>query len=277
MGSKELPISAETIEKLPSTVRLICEAGTGYNNIDVATATKRGIYVCNCPAYSTDATAQLAVTFIMNFSCSLVKQQRMLASGVRDNFTKALQVPHFELSGKTLGIVGGNGSTGTRVAEIAITLGMRVLVSSRSSVAHNPAAKYATLEEVARESDFISIHVPMGEQTRGMFDLELFKKMKPEAYLINVSRGPIVKQDDLVTALQEGMIAGAAIDVQEVEPPPEDSPLYTLENLIMTPHIGWKRKETRQRLLDMVAANVQQYLWGNPINVVSAGVRVSRL
>lgn len=270
--TKELPVPKEVIEKLPDTVKLICEAGTGYNNIDLAVAKARGITVCNCPAYSTDSVAHLVISFVLNFSCSLVEQHRMLWKGDRSNFTKCLQVPHVELGGKVLGLIGGSGTIGGRTAEIAVVLGMKVLISSRTpKPSTNPNIQIVTVDELLQQSDFVSLHCPLTPETKHLIDMATLRKMKPTAYLINAARGPIVKEADLIEALQAKVIAGAALDVQDVEPPVPESPLYALAqegSLLLSPHIGWKRLETRQRLLDLVAGNVAAFVGGSPTNVV---------
>lgn len=263
--SKEIPVPGETIAQFPPCVRLIQEAGTGFNNIDLVAAKAKGITVCNCPAYSGDAVAQLVITFVLNLSCSLVPQMRMLVKGDRDNFTKRLKVPHFELGGKTLGLIGGSGNIGSKVAELARAMGMKVVITSRS-----PGPNVVPLEELLRTSDFVSLHCPMNSETKYVMNKNTFGIMKATAFLINTGRGGLVNEGELVEALQSGAIAGAALDVQETEPPPEESPLYTLDNVILTPHIGWKRLETRQRLMDIVADNVAAFLSGSPVNVVSA-------
>ncbi|CAE8643896.1 unnamed protein product [Polarella glacialis] len=261
---------ALVIAKFPDSVKLIAEAGTGYNNIDIQAARARGITVCNVPAYSNDAVAQLVVTFLLNFSCSMVPQQRMLMKGDKSNFTKHLQVPHFEAGGKTLGLIGGGGTIGSKVTEIALTLGLTILISSRNpKPSADPRVQIVTLDELLAQSDFISIHCPLTDATRHLIDTAALGKMKPSAFIINTARGAIVKEGDLIAALQAGTIAGAGLDVQDPEPPAEDSPLYTLDNVILTPHIGWRRLETRQRLMDMVAENVAAFLRGSPTNVVN--------
>eukprot|EP00928_Gymnodinium_smaydae_P010874 TRINITY_DN14098_c0_g1_i1.p1 TRINITY_DN14098_c0_g1~~TRINITY_DN14098_c0_g1_i1.p1 ORF type:complete len:374 (+),score=65.74 TRINITY_DN14098_c0_g1_i1:64-1185(+) len=268
--TKEIPVPGDIISKFPPEVRMICEAGTGFNNIDLEAARAKGIVVCNCPAYSSDAVAHLVITFVLNFSCSMVQQQRALCRGQRQNFTDCLQLPHFELTGKTLGLVGGSGGIGSQVADIATALGMKVLVSSRNpKPSSNPNVEVLSLEEMIPRCDFVSIHCPLTPQTKHLFDKAMLKKMKPTAYLINTARGPVIKEDDLIEVLKANGIAGAGLDVQDVEPPPDRSPLYTMENVILTPHIGWKRLETRQRLMDIVAANVAAYKQGSPVNVVS--------
>jgi len=263
--TKEIPVPGDVIARFPSSVRLIQEAGTGFNNIDLAAATAKGITVCNCPAYSSDAVAQLVVTFMLNFSCSLVPQMRMLSKGDRSNFTKCLQVPHFELQGKTLGLIGGSGGIGSKVAEIAAGLGLKVIITSRS-----PKPNAVPLEELLRTSDFVSLHCPLNAETKHIMNKATLQMMKPTAFLINTGRGALINEGDLIEALGNGTLAGAGLDVQDPEPPVPDSPLYTLENVILTPHIGWKRLETRQRLMDIVADNVAAFLQGNPVNVVSA-------
>ena len=267
--SKEVPVDVRT---LPSTVRLVCEAGTGYNNIDIAAAAARGITVCNVPTYSTDAVAQLVLTFLHSFSVGLVEQQKALASGDRGAFAKDFSgLKAFEmeeLSGKTIGLVGGTGAIGRRVATLVKALGMRVVVWSRSAKDEDGLWEAVSLEKLAETSDYVSIHCPLNDSTRGMIDASFISKMKPSARIINTARGAVINQPDLVAALQAGKIAGAALDVQYPEPPEDDSPLYTMKNVYLTPHIGWKRLETRQRLIDSVSENIARFLDGNPVNVI---------
>ena len=244
--TKEIPIRRELIESFPETVKLICEAGTGFNNIDLDAARTKGITVCNVPAYSTDAVATMVITFVLNFSSSLHLQQRALALGDHGHFAGAMSLPHFEVGGKVLGLVGGSGAIGSRVAAIAQALGMRVLVSSRSPRADAPYEMMADVGELLEKSDFISLHCPLNEQTRSLIDERALRRCKSTAYIINTARGAIINEADLIAALQSGTIAGAALDVQVQEPPPPDSPLYTLPNVMLTPHIGWQRLETRR-------------------------------
>jgi len=264
--TKEIAVPAEIISKFPDSVRLIQEAGTGFNNIALETAAERGITVCNCPSYSSDAVAHLVLAFILNFSCSLIPQMRMLQEGNRDSFTKGMRLKHFELGGKTLGLVGGSGGIGSKLAEIATTMGMKVIITSRSD---RPNA--VSLEELLRTSDFVSLHCPLNPETRHMINGERLRMMKPTAYLINTGRGSLVHEGDMIEALKSGVIAGAGLDVQEKEPPDADNELYTLPSVILTPHIGWKRTETRQRLMDIVADNIHAFWSGSPVNVVVAG------
>ncbi|HWI40672.1 MAG TPA: NAD(P)-dependent oxidoreductase [Verrucomicrobiae bacterium] len=267
--TKELPLERGVIEAFPPSVKLICEAGTGYNNIDVAAARERGITVCNVPGYSTGAVAQLAITLVLGLASSLAVQQRMLERRDLSNFHERLLVPHTEVAGKTLGVIGG-GSIATAVMKIARSLDMNILVCTRTAKNwEDPQIRAAALEELLAASDYVSIHCPLTPETRHLISSEKLKLMKPSACLVNTSRGAIVKEDDLVRALREGTIAGAALDVQDPEPPETASPLYAMDNVILTPHIGWKARETRQRLIGLTAANIESFSRGSAVNLVN--------
>jgi glycerate dehydrogenase len=245
---------------------------SGYNNIDVEAARRQGIVVCNVPSYSTDAVAQLVVTFMLNLSCSLVPLQRQLAAGDAVGWRCLGTLPHFELAGKTLGLIGGRGTIGSRVADIARVLGMKVLISSRSTAPDDSMRQdvdIVDMETLLCKSDFVSIHCPLSTSTRHLIGSEQLKMMKPSAYLINTARGAIIDEAALIKALHAGTIAGAGLDVQEVEPLPVQSPLIGMPNVILTPHIGWQRIESRQRLMDTVASNIKAFLAGSPMNVVN--------
>lgn len=267
--TKEMPVGRDVISQFPDSVKLICEAGTGYNNIDIVAAREKGILVCNVPTYSTEAVAQLAITFILNLSASLIQQQLMLQKKNFDNFTKYLQVPHFELQGKTLGIIGA-GAIGLHVTKIALTLGMEVLIYNPSPRTYDdPKVKFVSLETLLKESDFISLHCPLNENTKHLINKDSLQLVKPSAFIINTSRGGLIKEADLIEALQNKILAGAALDVQDPEPPAIDNPLFAMENVIMTPHIGWRRLESRQRLIELTAENIKAYLDGKAIHVVN--------
>ena len=265
--TKELVLTPEQVLALPDSVKLICEAGTGYNNIPLEAAKQKGVMVCNIPAYSTQRVAHTAIMLLLSLSSNMQKQQAMLARGDRSNFTRALQVSHTEVNGKTLGIVGA-GAIGRQVMKIARALDMNLLVHTRTPGQDGEGVRYCTLDEVLTQSDYISLHCPLSDATRHMIDAAAIEKMKPTACLINTSRGPLVDEAALIDALQKGRIAGAALDVQEVEPPAQDNLLYTLDNVILTPHMGWKGLETRQRLISMLGENIRAYLNGSPINRV---------
>lgn len=266
--TKEMPVSGELIRQFPESVKLICEAGTGYNNLDLTAAKEKGITVCNIPAYSSKRVAHTAIMMILNLSSSMQTQIAMIANGNHDNFTKNLQVPHVEVNGKTLGIIGA-GNIGREVIKIAKALDMNILVYTRTPKTDSDGIHYTDLETVLKNSDYISLHCPLTPQTHHIIDSKALSMMKPSAFLINTSRGALVDEPALIQALQNGTIAGAGLDVQETEPPVADNPLYTLPNVILTPHMGWKGLETRQRLVSILESNIKGFLNGNPVNVVS--------
>ena len=266
--TKELPVNAELLSQFPDTVKLIVEAGTGYNNIDLNAAKERGITVCNIPAYSTERVAHTVIMMILNFASTMQKQIGMLAKGDRSNFTKYLQVSHTEVNGKTLGVIGA-GHIGMEVIKVAKALGMNILVHTRTPKADGDGIRYVSLAELLENSDYITLHCPLNDQTKYIINKETIGKMKSSAVIVNTGRGPLINEADLCEALAAKRIAGAGLDVQEVEPPAEDSPLYTLDNVLITPHMGWKGLETRQRLVGIIRDNVQAFFKGEPINVVS--------
>ena len=240
--TKELPVGAELLSQFPESVELIIEAGTGYNNIDLDAARAKGITVCNIPAYSTERVAHTVIMMILNFASTMKQQIGMLAKGDRSNFTKYLQVSHTEVNGKTLGVVGA-GHIGMEVIKVAKALGMNILIHTRTPKADGDGIRYVSLDELLEHSDYITLHCPLNEQTKHMINKDTIAKMKSSAIIINTGRGALINEADLCEALAAKCIAGAGLDVQEVEPPAEDSPLYTLDNVIITPHMGWKGLE----------------------------------
>ena len=269
-------MTAEMIRAFSPSVKLICEAGTGYNNIDLIAAREKGIGVCNVPTYATEAMAHIAITMVMALSCSLVPQAKALAVNDRTYMQQCHlgSLAHFELSGKTLGLIGGLGTIGLRVAAIATALGMRVVASSRSAPLglRDDRVEVVSLEGLLSQSDFVSVHCPLNAHTKGLVDGAAIARMKPTAFVINTARGAIIDQPALVEALRAKRIAGAALDVfgeGSAPPPPlpDDSPLYGLDNVILTPHIGWQRLESRQRVVDMMVDNIAAYQRGEPCNI----------
>ncbi len=265
--TKELVLSPELVARFPDCVKLICEAGTGYNNIPLETARAKGITVCNIPAYSTQRVAQTAVMLMLNLASSMGKQIRMLSAGDRRNFTEHLMVPHVELNGKTLGVIGA-GNIGRCVIKIARALEMNVLVYTRTPRENEEGVTYTTLENVLTGSDFVSLHCPLTDKTRHLIDAKALDMMKRSAFLINTSRGALVDEPALIAALKAKRIAGAGLDVQEKEPPEADNPLYDMENVILTPHMGWKGMETRRRLVSIISEDIHGFFNGTPVNVV---------
>lgn len=267
--TKEMPLGSDLINKFPDSVELICEAGTGYNNIDIEAAKGKNISVCNLPGYSTEGVTQLVIGFILDLSSSISIQQNMIRQGNFNNFTKHLGVPHSEVKGKTLGVI-GSGSIGKQVIKVARALDMNILVYSRTLKQwDDDKIQNASLETLLKESDFVTIHCPLTEQTKHIINKDNLKIMKSSAFIINTGRGAIINEIDLIEALKKGLIAGAALDVQEVEPLSKESALFSMNNVILTPHIGWKCKESRQRLINYLASNIKVFIDGKPINIVS--------
>lgn len=265
--SKELPMSYADILGLPASVKLICEAGTGYNNIDLKACRERGIGVCNVPAYSSERVAHTAMMLLLNLSSEMQKQIAMLAKGDRRNFTDHLLVRHTEVNGKTLGVVGA-GHVGMKVVQIGLALDMKVLVASRSPKPMPEGAKQVSLEELLKEADYISLNCPLTPETKHLINKETIAKMKDGAAIINTGRGALIDEEALIEALRSGKISGAGLDVQETEPPAEDSPLYSLPNVILTPHMGWKGLETRARLVSILKDGIDGYRRGERVNRV---------
>lgn len=268
--TKELPLGKDLISQFPPSVKLICEAGTGYNNIDLPAAREKRITVCNVPGYSSEAVAHLVITYILNFSSSLIQRQIMVKQKNLSDFTQFVELPHFEVQNKTLGLIGGAGAIGREVIKLALVLGMKILIYSRTPRAwDNPSIRSVSLEGLLKQSDFITLHCPLTADTLHLINRKSLKLMKSSAFIINTARGAIINETDLIEALQAGEIAGAALDVQDPEPPEPTNPLFDMKNVILTPHIGWRRFESRQRLIKLMAGNIDSFIQEKLINVVN--------
>ncbi|GFH55115.1 glycerate dehydrogenase and hydroxypyruvate reductase-like protein [Chaetoceros tenuissimus] len=273
--TKEMEVPSQALEQFPPSVKLLCESGTGYNNIPVALAREKGMDVVNIPTYSNESVAHMVITYIMNFGAAMFDQARMLHNNDRRNFT-VFQHPIYEITNKTLGMIGGSGTIGTCVADVAIPLGMNIVISSRSGklpkghkYENHPKVKVVDFDDVFRLSDFVSINCPLNAETRHSVGAREIKLMKPTAFLINTARGAIINEKELIQCMKDRVIAGAGLDTQETEPPAEDSEIWNLDNVFLTPHIGWRRLETRQRLVDMTADNIEAYIRGETKNIVN--------
>jgi len=248
-------------------LKLICVAATGYNNIDTSAAKDKGIVVCNVKSYSTESVAQHTFALILALQNSLFENISEVRNG---NWSKSpiftmINHPFNEISGKKIGIL-GYGTIGKRVAEISKAFGMKVLIGKRPGVIYNDINRIE-FSELISESDIISIHTPLSDNTRNLFGLKVFKKMKKTAILINVARGGIVNENDLFNALSNQMIKAAAIDVCDHEPIEAGSKLPGLKNLLITPHIAWASVESRKRLIEGIANNIEIFLSGNSDNI----------
>jgi glycerate dehydrogenase len=245
---------------------------TGYNVVDVEAATERGITVTNIPGYSTSSVAQLTFALLLELCHHVQDHSRAARAGAWEQSRDFCfwNHPLIELEGKTMGII-GFGSIGQKVADLAAAFGMKVIGFSRtrSDHSHRTGFRWAGLEELLEESDVVSLHCPLNDDSRGMIHTDRLKKMKKTAFLINTARGPLVVEQDLAEALNQGIIAGAAVDVLSVEPPKEGNPLLTAQNCIITPHIAWATREARIRLMDIAVGNLKAFLAGKPVNVVT--------
>ena len=243
-------------------LKLICEAGTGMNNIDVKLCTERGVIVRNVAAYSTDSVAQTAWMHILNLVGRAFHYQDFVRSGAysRNPVHVDFKHPFIELAGKTLGIV-GMGAIGQKVALIGRAMGMEVIYYSTSGTSHCKDYPSVSLPELLEKADIISIHAPYNERTAGLIGYEELCRMKPTAYLVNTGRGGIAVEADLVRAVDEGRIAGIGIDVYQKEPLTLDHPyLHSKhpERILLTPHIAWYSREARARLAHEMAENIKK-------------------
>lgn len=270
--TNKTPLSADVLRQLKK-LKYIGLLSTGYNIVDCEEAKRLNIPVTNVPAYSTNAVAQLVFAFILEFASRAALHSDAVHAGEWAAcpdfcFTKA---PLWELEGKTIGII-GYGSIGRRVCSIAEAFGMKALIHTphpgRFPLSANAA--WASLDDMLAGSDIVTLHCPLTEKTQGMVSAEFLSKMRSGAILINTSRGPVVNEADLAHALNNGIIAGAGLDVLEKEPPNADSPILTAKNCLITPHIAWAAYETRQRLLGVVKNNLTSFLDGKAVNVVNS-------
>jgi glycerate dehydrogenase len=268
--TNKTPLTAETLAALPG-LRGVCVLATGVNVVDVAAARARGVVVSNIPAYSTASTAQHTIALLLELTNHVGRHDRAVHAGAwvnsRDfSFTLA---PLSELEGLRLGVV-GFGAIGRRVGEIAHALGMLVWAAGAERRAADPEwLERVSLERLFAESDVVTLHCPLSDTTRELVNAERLSSMRPSALLINASRGPLVNEGDLASALERDVIAGAALDVLSREPPTFDNPLLAAKNCIVTPHIAWLTLAARRRAMQITAGNVRGILTLAPQNVVS--------
>ena len=265
--TNKVPISRQILDACPD-IRLICVLATGYNIVDVNACKEKGIPVCNVPSYGTAAVAQFTLALMLEICHQIGHHNQAVHNGkwcASTNFC-FWDTPQMELGGKTLGII-GFGRIGQAVAKLAEAFGMRVLAYSRTS--KEQLANFVDLDTLLAESDFVSLHCPQFAETTGMVNAEFIGKMKDGSVLINTARGGLVDEQAFCDALISGKLSAAAVDVVSAEPMKQDNPLLNAPNCIITPHIAWAPKESRQRLLDCVVENIRCFLNGNPQNVVN--------
>lgn len=242
---------------------------TGYNNIDVEYCSKNGITVCNAGSYSTNAVAQHTFALILEHFTNVGKYNEFCHNG---GWQTAQTFSPFvfnlnELADKTIGIV-GFGAIGQAVAKIALAFNMNVLAYNRSQKTYD-GVSFVDMDTLLNNSDIVTVHCPLNSESENMFNKDTFAKMKQGAFFVNTARGGVMNEQDLIDALENGHLSGAAIDVLSVEPMSKNSNLPNTKNLIITPHIAWAPIETRERLIDIVCKNIECFINKTPINVVN--------
>ncbi len=269
--TNKTPISAETLAACPG-LRYIGVLATGYNVVNIEAAKQRGIPVCNIPTYGTAAVGQFAIAMLLEICHHVAHHSDAVHAGRwSGNIDWCFwDYPLIELAGKTMGII-GFGRIGQRTGEIARALGMRVLANdSQENESGRDIGSYVDLDTLLRESDVISLHCPLFPQTEGIIHAGNIAKMKDGVILLNNSRGPLIVEQDLADALNSRKVYAAALDVVSEEPIRANNPLLSAKNCILTPHISWAPKESRQRLLDAAIANLAAWKSGTPSHVVNA-------
>lgn len=261
-------MNAETL-RYATHLKFIGVFATGYNNIDLPYCREHGITVCNAGSYSTDAVAQHTFAMMLEWFSNLESYRSFVENGgwkTSETFSPFV-CSHHEICGKTLGIV-GFGHIGETVAKIALAFGMNILAYNRSPKSF-PGVRFVSFAELLSESDVVTVHCPLNADSNRMFGAAQFAAMKPNALFINTARGGVMDEVALRTALENGEIGGAAVDVLTEEPMRDDCPLFGAPNCILTPHIAWAPVETRQRLIGIVSDNIRCWMAGTPVHVVS--------
>lgn len=263
--TNRIHITKELIDFMPN-LKYIGTFATGFNMIDIEYAKSKNIPVCNVPNYCLPTVTQMVFALLFALTNHVAEHTELVREGNWDNSIVLTQQKHpfIELCGKTMGIV-GYGNLGRNVARIAESFGMNVIVYSKSP----KEIQTHSLEYVFKNSDVVSLHCALNSETTGMINTDLLKIMKSSAFLINTARGALINENDLANALNAGLLGGAGIDVMTLEPPENDNPLFTAKNCYITPHIAWSSKEARQRLVDVAANNIAEFVKGNIVNRVN--------
>jgi glycerate dehydrogenase len=267
--TNKTPLTGKTIRALKET-RYIGVLATGYNVVDIEAAKESGITVTNVPTYGTNAVAQMVFAHLLEVCHHVWRHNELVKKGEwikRGDFC-FWDYPLIELAGKTMGII-GYGRIGRTVSKIARAFGMHVLVVDPDPDYDQADIQFVDFNRLFMDSDIISLHCPLTDYTEGIINNENISRMKDGVILINTSRGQLVVEQDLARALNNGKIAAAGLDVLSSEPPSGDNPLLSAKNCILTPHIAWAPKESRERLMDIAVENLKSFLEGKPVNVVS--------
>lgn len=268
--TNKVPITRETLEK--TNIKYIGVLATGYNIVDIEAAKQKGIPVTNIPTYGTASVAQMVFAHILEICHHVAAHSEAVKKGEWTNnddwcFWK---YPLIELADKTMGII-GYGRIGQAVGKIAQAMGMKVLAHDKyqNKELESETMQYVELDKLLENSDIISLHCPLFEDNKGIINKNTIAQMKDNVILINTSRGPLIVEEDLAEALNQGKVYAAGLDVVSVEPIKADNPLLKAKNIFITPHIAWAPKESRQRLMDITVDNLKAFLKGEPVNVVN--------
>ena len=268
--TNKVALPRDLIVRLPK-LRYIGVTATGYNIVDTVAARERNVSVTNVPAYGTPSVAQMTFALLLELTQHVGLHAQSVRAG---RWTRSAdwcywERPLVELNGLTMGIV-GLGRIGRAVADLAAAFGMKVVAQSRSRAQSGPAQfPLLDLDALFRQSDVVSLHCPLTPETNHLVNAARLSLMKPSAFLLNTSRGPLIDEPALAEALNDGRLAGAGLDVLSLEPPPADNPLLQAKNCLITPHIAWATRAARARLMNAAVANVRAFLAGKPQNVVN--------
>jgi glycerate dehydrogenase len=262
-------LGKDELSRLPG-LRGVCVFATGFDVVDAVSARALGIPVCNVPGYSTPSVVEQTFALLFALARRVELHSQLVHAGEwsRSADFSFWRTPQHELSGRTLGVI-GYGSIGSRVAAAGQAFGMQVLTTRSRRSPPAPGVEVLELDEIFERSDVVTLHCPLTPETSGLVRRERLERMKSTAFLLNTARGGLVRETELAEALKRGVIAGAALDVLDSEPPPADHPLLSVPNLIITPHLAWSSLASRRRLLLATADNVQAILEGKPIHVVN--------
>lgn len=269
--TNKVPLTKETFESCQN-IKFVGVLATGYNVVDTDTARAKGIPVANIPTYGTAAVSQFAIALLLELCHHIGEHSDCVKRGDWSSNPDWCfwNHPLVELAGKTMGII-GFGRIGQETGRIAQALGMKVLAYDeyKNPAVESETCQYADLDTLLAQADVISLHCPLFPSTEGIINKDSIAKMKQGVMIINDSRGPLIVEEDLRDALNSGKVGGAAVDVVSTEPIQEDNPLLEAKNIIITPHIAWAPKESRQRLMDIAVNNLKSYLDGTPQNIVN--------
>lgn len=269
--TNKTPLPREVLERCPN-LKFIGVLATGYNVVDTEAARLRGIPVANIPTYGTDSVGQFAIALLLEICHHIGHHDQAVHQGKWENNPDWCfwDYPLIELAGKTMGII-GYGRIGQATGRIAQALGMKVLAydTYKNPELETADCRYAELEELLGESDVIALHCPLFPETEGIINKSNISKMKDGVIILNNSRGPLIVEKDLAEALDSGKVAAAGVDVVSTEPIRQDNPLLKAKNCIITPHISWAPRESRQRLMDIAVENLKKFLQGTPVNIVN--------